>query len=381
MSVFDPDFRLKRWEGLGIAVPPSYMDHWASALPPHNCCAGDRGLADWAAPVVSGPGQWRPVGIRTQVEDDGAPPGACVRSFAGCFWAIPTWLPQQCNVAMPDPQDEISVWLHGEGAPRDVTDAHALACAAPFTIGIPLDDSSAENGRLSLRFCERYGERRVLGEIGLRGVGSIRTNGQTLGLFEARNCRNYCLPRMRLWAHQLFQAYILKRRSDDPNVKMNALGTQSMIVGFICPRPVVLVSVMHGETGNMFPMNLFGPIGNGYIAFSLNSSRQAAPLVERAGRADQQHPRGHIETAKQLGKNHLQKSIQWDQLPFKTQPSVSLGIPVPCFALRVRELEVEAVRKLGSHTLFVARVIHDERRQTGPQFTMIHGIYQARRLA
>jgi hypothetical protein len=32
-SVFDPDFRLKRWEGLGIAVPPSYMDHWARRFP------------------------------------------------------------------------------------------------------------------------------------------------------------------------------------------------------------------------------------------------------------------------------------------------------------------------------------------------------------
>ena len=32
-SAFSPGFRLKRWEGLGIAVPPSYMEHWARRLP------------------------------------------------------------------------------------------------------------------------------------------------------------------------------------------------------------------------------------------------------------------------------------------------------------------------------------------------------------
>jgi len=32
-SVFAPGFQLRRWEGLGIAVPPSYMEHWARRFP------------------------------------------------------------------------------------------------------------------------------------------------------------------------------------------------------------------------------------------------------------------------------------------------------------------------------------------------------------
>jgi SAM-dependent methyltransferase len=32
-SQFAPDFRLRRWEGIGIAVPPSYMEHWARRFP------------------------------------------------------------------------------------------------------------------------------------------------------------------------------------------------------------------------------------------------------------------------------------------------------------------------------------------------------------
>src|ERR1700728_1278653 len=97
-----------------------------------------------------------------------------------------TDLPQQCAVAMPDPQDEISVWLYGAGPPRHVTDAHGPGCASPFTIGIGLEDDPGESARLSLRFCERHGERRMLGEIGLRAAGIVRTNGQTLRLFQAR---------------------------------------------------------------------------------------------------------------------------------------------------------------------------------------------------
>ena len=30
---FAPEFRLRRWKGIGISVPPSYMDHWAIRFP------------------------------------------------------------------------------------------------------------------------------------------------------------------------------------------------------------------------------------------------------------------------------------------------------------------------------------------------------------
>jgi flavin reductase (DIM6/NTAB) family NADH-FMN oxidoreductase RutF len=162
---------------------------------------------------------------------------------------------------------------------------------------------------------------------------------------------------------------------------MSIRGARSMNVFFICPRPVVLVSVMHGDAGNIFPMNLFGGIGDGYFAFALNSMRNAAPLVERAGRvALSSIPFEHAGTARQLGKNHRQEFVNWDELPFRTTRSTALGLPIPEFALRVREVEIEAVRQLGSHTLFFARVIRDVRLRDDLQFCMIHGIYQARRL-
>jgi hypothetical protein len=32
-STFAPWFRLRRWKGIGIAVPPSYMESWARRFP------------------------------------------------------------------------------------------------------------------------------------------------------------------------------------------------------------------------------------------------------------------------------------------------------------------------------------------------------------
>jgi hypothetical protein len=43
---FGPGFRLRRWEGIGIAVPPSYMEHWARRFPriTRVFASADRGL-------------------------------------------------------------------------------------------------------------------------------------------------------------------------------------------------------------------------------------------------------------------------------------------------------------------------------------------------
>jgi hypothetical protein len=71
------------------------------------------------------------------------------------------------------------------------------------------------------------------------------------------------------------------------------------------------------------------------------------------------------------------ETVNWSELPFQITHSAALGIPVPAFASRAREMAIEAIRKLGSHTLFVARIIRDESWSDGPQSFMIHGLYQA----
>jgi flavin reductase (DIM6/NTAB) family NADH-FMN oxidoreductase RutF len=291
-------------------------------------------------------------------------------------------LPQQCTVGMPDPQLEIRIWLEGLSEPVDVTNNHVVACASPFTVGIGLNAERRSQARLSLKFRERDGERRLLAKMGLRAAGLVNIEGQDLSLFQIQSCDNYCLARPRLWAYDLYQSFVRWRSDKDPEIPMSILGARSMNVFFMCPRPVVLVTAMHGDTGNIFPMNLLGGIGDGYFAFALNSLRKAAPLVERAGQvALSSIPLEYAGVARQLGKNHRLESIDWSDLPFTAERSAALGFPIPPFAQRVREMKIEAVRKLGSHTLFFARMISDERLGDALQFYMIHGIYQAWRLS
>jgi len=256
-----------------------------------------------------------------------------------------------------------------------------MACGAPFTIGIGFDgeqSAAVESGaRLSLSFHERGGEQRLLGKIGLRCSSSLRVGTQELDLFQIRYYRNYCLSKPRLWARHLQYAR-QRRRVEDSDVPITAREIHAMIVFYICPRPVVLVSVADGGVGNVFPMNLMGPIGNGYFAFALNSTKAVAPLVERTGRvALSSVPVEQASLAYQLGGNHKKPCIDWKQFPFATAISSAFGVPVPRFALRVREMEVETARKIGSHTLFVARTIRDERWADGLQHFVVHGIYQA----
>lgn len=71
-----------------------------------------------------------------------------------------TLIPQEFTIGLADPQAEVSVWLHGAGAPRDVTRCHSTACLSPLTICIASDGEQTRNG--TLKFLERGGDQRVL---------------------------------------------------------------------------------------------------------------------------------------------------------------------------------------------------------------------------
>ncbi len=292
--------------------------------------------------------------------------------------------PQQVTVGMRDPQREISVWLHGLGQPYDVTNRHVMACVDPLIIGVvfePFWPLPAEaRGKLCLRFRERRGKKRLLGEIRLAGAGEpLGEDG--LRLFRVRGSSNYCLPKLRLWAQFAYLWYRRWRFNNNPEIKITPREAHTMVAFFICPRPVVLVSVRHGEEGNVFPMNLMGPISEDRFAFALNSTRHAAPIVVKAGRAAISNvPLTEAGVAKGLGRNHLKTSIDLSELPFESRPSHTFGFPVPDFAVRVRELEIESSQRLGSHTFFIARLVHDEPVTVAQEFFYVHGIYQSWRV-
>jgi flavin reductase (DIM6/NTAB) family NADH-FMN oxidoreductase RutF len=299
-----------------------------------------------------------------------------------------TLLPQEFTIGLPDPQTEVTVWLHGMDEPRDVTFRQSTACSSPLVLCVAFDKGKTptekELEKLSLKFCEQQGRRGVLGEIGLKlatNLPVISTLGSDLFFFETRSSSNYCLPRLRLGAHYLFHAYAERHAVNTSGVDMSFLERRAAMVTFIRPHPISLVSAVASDCENIFTMNIMGDLGYSRFGFALKDSRTAAHIVERAGRiALSTVPLSEARFVYELAVNHFKQTIEWDQLAFQTKRSAEFHIPVPIFASRVREMEVEKIQKIGSHTFFVARIISDEPFTSGEIVCAIHGFYQARRL-
>jgi len=296
-----------------------------------------------------------------------------------------TALPQEFTIALRAPQTEVEVRLEFPGTLLDVTERCTIACCEPLFIGVSIDGEASvdrsENENAVLRFQESSGLRRELGSIRLARSSSIPFDGRELILFSVLDSRNCCLPKFRLWMHYLPQAFSNWRKFKSFDVRMSSRDIRATQVGFIRPHPLMLCSVMTGHGGNIFPMNLMGELGRGYVAFALKDSRRPAHLIETARRlALSSVPMPLCSVAFKLAANHTRDAIDWEQLPFALDLSNTLRIPIPASAPRVRELEVERIERLGSHSLFVARTLSDDRRSDEPQVHIIHGFYQYWRL-
>jgi flavin reductase (DIM6/NTAB) family NADH-FMN oxidoreductase RutF len=297
-------------------------------------------------------------------------------------------LPQEFTVGLCDPQTEIAVWLQGLGAPRDITSRYSTACSSPFVLAIAFEKGEEPDERdlkhLYVTFCERGGQKRVLGTIGLKFAGTISPvsfSESRLLFFEPRTSANYCLPALRLGAHYLRQQYRFWRSVNTSDISMSFLERRAAIVTFIRPHPISLVSVADALGGNIFTMNIMGELGHGFFGFALRESRTAAHIVQRAGRlALSTVPLPQSRFVFQLAANHLKHSIDWAALGFATKKSRTFHVPIPDFAARVREMDIKHIRRIGSHSFFVAQIVTDESYAETEIVCAVHGFYQAWRM-
>jgi flavin reductase (DIM6/NTAB) family NADH-FMN oxidoreductase RutF len=307
-----------------------------------------------------------------------------LRRFVAALAFGPEGLSQFCNLGLTDPQSDIKVWLVGMNAARDVTLRNVLAATRPLTVGIGLEDVAPPvfpGSRFALEFREVKGSQRLLGKVSLVFAGAVRLeNDGWLHLFRTRQPANYCQAKTILWKRYLHSSYAQWRSEKGPHppkVRMVASELHALFVFYICPRPVMLVSVVDGTDLNIFPMDLIGPIGRQHFSIALHTASKALPLIERSRRlALSSIPVDKFRLAYQLGPNHNQTSMSRTSFPFSLGVSPNLCFPVPEFALRVRELEVIEVQRMGSHALVICRVAADRPLMNGLQFFQAHGFYE-----
>ncbi|HWG58253.1 MAG TPA: flavin reductase [Candidatus Acidoferrales bacterium] len=156
-----------------------------------------------------------------------------------------------------------------------------------------------------------------------------------------------------------------------------------LFVFYICPRPVVLVSVKHEGAGNIFPMDLIGPTDSPWFSMALRSTSPAVRLMQSSKRmALASIPLSYKPVAYELGKHHKQSSIDWGALSFPTTPSALFGLPVPAAALRIREVEVREYHEVGSHVLFMTSIVNEQTPDRAPRendalpMFHVHGSYR-----
>jgi flavin reductase (DIM6/NTAB) family NADH-FMN oxidoreductase RutF len=289
-------------------------------------------------------------------------------------------LPQWPPVALREPQDVVQVRLATVSGEFDVTRAAVVAALRPLTLAVGLDAElmSAIEARSQpeLHFVDLESRRNV-GMLELQHVRNWNTSGAAIGLFEVRRGTQRCVR----WPYRPWNRWLQNRRmrknTDPNNFFMPPEAVQQQMIFYICPRPVVLVSVEDGGHSNLFPMDLIGPVSSNRFTLALRSTSPSIATMKSARRvALSDVPARDYATAYKLGIHHKNVKVEWDHLPFEIQRSRHFSLPCPAIALRVREIEILDFDTIGSHTFFVTQIASEHRVGDDAQFFHTSGIYQ-----
>jgi flavin reductase (DIM6/NTAB) family NADH-FMN oxidoreductase RutF len=289
---------------------------------------------------------------------------------------LPEWPP----VALRAPQQAVQVQLSTSRGELDVTRAAVVAALRPLTLAVGLGESPAsvveDGSQPELRFVDLESQRTV-GVLQLQHLRNWHTSGAAIGLFEVQQGTHRCVR----WPYRPWNRWLQERRTrrntDPNNFSMPPEAVQHQMIFYICPRPVVLVSVDDGSHSNLFPMDLIGPICPERFTLALRSTSPSIPTMKSARRvALSDVPARHHAAAYKLGIHHKNVKVEWDRLPFEIRRSRDFALPYPAIALRVRELEILDFDTIGSHTLFVSRIVSEHSAAEDTQFFHTSGIYQ-----
>jgi len=232
-----------------------------------------------------------------------------------------------------------------------------------------------------LHVAEPGGDR--LGAIRLAGAGAIEHANGFLDLFRPTGAAVSCVP----WPYQAWR-YVTAWRRVQTNARqphafhMDFADLKALNVLYILPRPVHLVTVVHGAKDNLFPMDLVGPLGDELFLLALRKTSPSIELMREGGKIVLSAMPARLKDAVyRLGAHHKTIAVDWTALEFATRPSPLFGWPVPVDALDVRELEVRQCEEIGSHVLFVTRVAGLSRGGDGPQLCHVSDMYARWRAA
>lgn len=299
-------------------------------------------------------------------------------------------LPQWSAIALRQPQDAVEVRLSCASGEVDVTRTAVVAALRPLTLAVGLSHWGPGEQTVSVpaglsKPCLHFADLesgRTIGTLYLQHIRNWESCGARVGLFSVRHGVQRCVRwPYRAWNHWL-QNRAMRKNTDPHNFHMLPEAVQQQMIFYICPRPVVLVSVDDGEHSNLFPMDLIGPISTEHFTLALRSTSQSIPAMKSARKVALTDVAARdYALAYQLGAHHKNVKVAWDQLPFKIQRSRNFSLPCPQSAQRIREAEILDFDTIGSHTFFLTRIVSEQVAGEDLRFFHTSGIYQHFRAA
>ncbi|GGA24846.1 flavin reductase [Dyella nitratireducens] len=285
-------------------------------------------------------------------------------------------LPQWSPVAITPPSRVITATLRWNGKSTDVTTDHTVASLNPLVIATSLDA-----GDHALLEYSDNATGKTLGVLQLTKTGSTAAGTASIMLYHVTAGEHRCLawPR-RSWNAWLQNRSMLKNRASN-HLNMEPAAAQQLMIAYLYPRPVILVSVDAPGHQNIFPMDLIGPLDrSGLFSLALRSTNVSQSVMREVRKVALSTIPASMKTiVYKLAEHHKQPLQDWSALPFTVRPSREFGIPVVAQAPRVRELTIVHSQEIGIHTFFLGRVSSDENVAKGDQLHHTAGFHQAYR--
>ena len=285
-------------------------------------------------------------------------------------------LPQWSTVAVAPPQQAVIATLHWDGQSADVTADHTVASLVPLVIATSLDA-----GQRPVLEYRDSATGKLLGVLRLVQNASVATAETSITLYHVAAGEQHCLGwPLRTWNAWLQNRLMLKNRSPQ-HFAPEPAAVQQLMIAYLCPRPVILVSVDTPGHRNIFPMDLIGPLQrSGFFSLALRSTNVSVPVMREVRRvALSGIPATMKAIVYKLAEYHKHPLQDWNALPFTARPSREFGIPAVAAALRIQELSLVHSQEVGSHTLFLGRIISDENLAEGTQLHHTAGFHQTYR--
>ena len=218
---------------------------------------------------------------------------------------------------------------------------------------------------------------KLLGSLRTTRVSSIEHPRGKIELLRPTHASVRCVPApLAAWRYALAWRQSQSNLKDPRAFHMRFADLKALNVFYMMPRPVYLISAVHEDASNIFPMDLVGPLGDDLFLLALRLTSPSVELMRESGRiVAAAAPAAMKQQVYELGAHHKLRSIEWGALPFAIEPSPVFGMPTLSGPLDMRELEVLHNEPIGSHMVFVTTVANRTAGADTPQLCHVSDMH------